>query len=183
MIATKMNSEEFSRTGLLSQLIDYIASDNDPLIVKNMIDYDTPWSLVNQIKDGRFMSNGFMTVMTDERGIAAISGCERTNQVFVNSINFGIRTWARKDLRASGVLARVTEPHVAWAAQEKLICWASFNESRSSLVRFTMKRKHATDPVVRSVCADFKQLPEPIMVNNVKQWVIYRDFGNSPVFD
>lgn len=170
-----MRSSEFLETQFCDQLIEYIANEGDPLIVENMIDPNTPWSVINQMKNGRFEDNGYVSVITEGDRIIGFSGCERSDQVFTNSINIGIRFWIHPDHRARGLIAVIINSQLSLAIEEKKICWLSFNDSRKSLIKYIQQRQHADSDHVRAVSSGFVPLKEPVIVNNVPQWVMYRD--------
>lgn len=176
----KMRSSEFVGTRFCEQLIEYVSKENDPLIVTNMIDVDTSWSLLNQMRDGRFEENGFLSVVSFGDMFVGIGGCERSHQVFPDSINIGIRCWVHSDFRAKEIPSIILAPQIQWAQDEKRVCWMSFNHSRKWLTRHVRKKKHSENPITRQRADGFESFPEPVIVNNVPQWITYRNFGLEP---
>lgn len=140
---------------------------------------DVSWSLMSIFENKTRCSNGFFIAAFDDAKFVGISGCDCTNVVFDDSVQFGIRLWIHPDHRTKRVPSALISPSLEWARQKRTKAWTSFNDSRAGMLRLIKVRALDDDPAVAQLWSDFRNLPEPVEVYNTRQWIAFKDFRDA----
>lgn len=172
----KLSDERVCRT-ISTMLRDSVcASETDSHIEENMIG-KVAWSMTSILRNKSRCANGFITVAIDNDALVGISGCDVSDLVFPNSIQFGIRLWVHPDYRDQRLATSLITPTLKYAQDNKIITWASFNDDRSAMLRMIRIRAADSNPEVAKLWSDFQLVNEPIILFNTSQRIAFRNFG------
>jgi hypothetical protein len=170
-------SDNDAITWCVNALDKACTTENELHIRQNMIG-DVPWSMKNILRNKSRCASGFISTLSLDDTLVGIAGCEKTSEIFPNSIQFGIRLWVNPQFRGKiGTLSLLLAPAVDWASQEKAIVWASFNSDRQAMLRMIQVRAKESSEHISELWTGFKHLPEQVLVFNTQQWIAYKDFS------
>lgn len=174
----KFASDSAVAADVARDLVAALTCEQEVHTIENMVG-DVPWSMLSWLRTkSRLTSkNGGISAAYDGTQLIGICGHEQNDLIFSEALQFGMRLWVHPDRRGQFIPSKLIAPALEYAEAQCMTAWTSFNMSRFAMLRMIDIRSKSGDSLISTQWTGFKTLPDRVLLNNVEQYIAFKDFA------